>query len=359
MATQGWRTDHALDQALFETGWLFEFYQAVRLLETRYPDRVPVGEGSMPERETVRFKSNVDLQFPASEISAVVRSDRPGMPDTMHVNVMGLAGVLGPMPVPYTELILERKNRKDTALRDFLDIFNHRFVSLLYRTRKYFRIAFPFESPDQSYFTRALYALMGIGTAGLRNRMAMADRSLLYYTGLFSQQPRSMAGLEVIISHYFKVACHGKQLKGRWWPIAKDQLTRIGKSGQNQTLGKGTLMGTQVWIQQSRFQLRLGPLSFTQFLDFLPTRTAYEPLCQMVRFYAGREFEFDFRFAVKAGTIPPSRLEARVGLRLGWSAWIKRGGDDKPGDAVKPDGIVWLDPRRIADLLRAAPQHGR
>ena len=43
MAAPGRRTDPSLEEALFERGYEFEFFQAVRLLARIYPQRKPVG----------------------------------------------------------------------------------------------------------------------------------------------------------------------------------------------------------------------------------------------------------------------------------------------------------------------------
>ena len=44
----------------------------------------------------------------------------------MTVNFLGLAGCLGALDIPSTELVMRRTSNGDNALRDFLDIFNHR-----------------------------------------------------------------------------------------------------------------------------------------------------------------------------------------------------------------------------------------
>ena len=63
MGTEKRKTDRSVKQALFETPWEFEFYQAVRLIETLYPDNVSVGEGIDPNQEAFRFKSDISLKF--------------------------------------------------------------------------------------------------------------------------------------------------------------------------------------------------------------------------------------------------------------------------------------------------------
>lgn len=335
MAAHGWGTNRPLTELLFKKGYLFDFYQAVRILEVLNPEKTPVGEGSEPQKEVVRFKSKVDIEFPASDVSEIIPPDTDQLPERdrgsmghgdqseMIINFMGLAGCLGPLPASYTELIIERTWRKDTAFQDFLDIFNHRLASIIYRVRKTYRIGFDFKSPEESHFARYLFSLFGLGTDGLKRRMTVKDRGLLFYAALLAQQPRSMYGLESILHDYFKVKIKGNQFCGQWYHIDKDQVTRIGISGNNQILGKSALLGTRVWNQQGKFELYIGPLSFEEFLDFLPVGPSFLPLYQLSRFYVGIEFDFDFLLILRGGEVSESRLGDPEGPRLGWTSWLK------------------------------------
>jgi len=322
MGTRSRGTDSPLDRTLFNKGFSFNFFQAVKLLEILYPEKNPVGSHSEPAREPVRFTSKVSLSFPAGDIDQITSPGAEGNPAAMAVHIMGLAGALGPLPAAYTELILERVRKKDTALRDFLDIFNHRLLSMLYRVRKISRIGFDFNSPQHSNVARYLYSLMGLGTAGLQQRMHVPDRALLFYTAHFARQGRSMAGLESLLTDYFGVKVQGRQFKGQWHQIAADQITMLGVSGQNQTLGDTATLGTRVWDQQGKFEVRVGPLTAETLLLFLPDGTAFGPLCELTRFYVGNELDFEIILIAQKGDIPTPRLGGTFRPRLGWTSWL-------------------------------------
>ncbi|HEV7893159.1 MAG TPA: type VI secretion system baseplate subunit TssG [Pyrinomonadaceae bacterium] len=328
MASLGWGKDHSVGDWLYEEPYGFDFFQAVRLLELAAPGSSPVGEGAEPAREAVRFRSGVGLDFPASDVAEVRRPETEGAAARMTVNFMGLAGATGPLNMPSTELIIERAWHGDEAPRDFLDIFNHRLVSLLYRTRKLHRVALDNAAPGLDRAASYLYSVAGLGTASLRGRMQVKDRALLFYAGLLGQQPRSMAGLEALLSHYFGVRAVGLPFKGRWQALEESQWTRIGESGQNMRLGVDAVAGTRVWDEEGAFEIELGPLTREQFEDFLPTGWAFRPLCDLVRFYVGDELDFSFRLRLAAREVPDARLPKRGGgaqeggVRLGWSAWL-------------------------------------
>ncbi|HEV3470598.1 MAG TPA: type VI secretion system baseplate subunit TssG, partial [Pyrinomonadaceae bacterium] len=324
MAAHGWGKDRPVDEWLYEEGYRFDFFQAVKLLELSRPALAPVGEGAEPAREPVRFKSAVGLSFPASDVAEVRPPEGEAGAAEMTVNFMGLAGALGPLHAPTTEQVIERVWRRDTSLRDFLDIFNHRLVSLLYRIRKVHRVGQGGAPPGSDRLSSYLYAAFGLGTPGLRGRMQVKDRSLAFYAGLLGQQPRSMVGLERLLEDYFRVGARGRQFEGRWLVLDEEQRTAIGLAGRNARLGVDATVGGRVWDQQAAFELELGPLALEEFLDFLPTGWAFAPLCDLVRFYAGDECEFRVRLTLKAAEVPAARLGAAGGARLGWTSWLKR-----------------------------------
>ena len=76
MATTGRPSDpdvsvSTVETELREEPYLFEFFQAVRLLERLFPDKSPVGRFNPPSAEVVQFVANSTLAFPASEVQSL------------------------------------------------------------------------------------------------------------------------------------------------------------------------------------------------------------------------------------------------------------------------------------------------
>jgi len=320
MMTYGWQGNRSVEEWLLAEPYRFDFFQAVRLLELLNPKAASPGAGSEPEKEAVRFHSRVGMDFPASEVQKITRSAEPGVPADMTVNFLGLAGAFGPLSTPDTELLLESIRGRDYAMRDFLDIFNHRLVSLMYQVRKLHRVELTTRSPEETPVAGYIFSFFGLGLKQLRNRMQVPDRALLHSAGILAQHPRSAAGLERLLSSHFQVAAGVRQLVGRWRPLEPDQWSRVGVFGQNRRLGDNVVLGTRIWDQQGAFHVQLGPMKLPQFLDYLPNGTAYTALCELTRFYAGPDFEFEFGFTVDATSVPETRLGQ---ARLGWTSWLK------------------------------------
>lgn len=330
MAAQSGRTDPPLERILFEEGYRFDFFQAVRLFERLYPQRRPVGRDAKPAQETVRFRSHPSLSFPPSQIYEITRPADGSRPAEMTVAFLGLTGPSGVLPRHYTELLIERMRQKDHALREFLDLFNHRFISLFFRAWEKYHFPIGYEraaSSQEGYdpFTLCLFDLMGMGTKGLQERLGVEDETLLFYAGLMAQHPRSASALEGLLTAYFEVPIQTVQFAGQWLPLAEKDRSRLGASEANSTLSVNAVLGSRVWDQQAKFMLRVGPLSFAQFSEFLPSGMAFQPLVQLTRFFVGQEFDFDVRLVLKAAEVPRCRL-GETGpnpARLGWSTWLK------------------------------------
>ena len=115
------------------------------------------------------------------------------------------------------------------------------------------------------------------------------------------------------------------QFMGQWLPLALESRSRLGPGEDQNALGVSAVTGARVWDQQAKFRLRLGPLTFAQFCQFLPTGGAFRPLMQLSRFFAGQEHDFDVQLVLQASDVPSCRLGLRGegAPRLGWSAWLK------------------------------------
>jgi type VI secretion system protein ImpH len=294
----------------------FSFFQAVWLLERMNPHGAPVGRFSDPRREVVRFGAFPSLVFPASEIQTI---DWRAEPPQMVVNFMGLTGPSGVLPRVYTELIEERGRLLDRSLRDFLDILNHRLLSLFYRA--WARNRFPVE-PWR--LRQCLLSLVGLGLPALENRQTVEDDSVAFYCGLFALEARSAAALERILADYFRAPVEIVQFVGAWYRLGDDSTCRFGgNEGPSEALGMGVVVGDAVYDLQSRVRIRLGPLSLRQYEEFLPGHLGYRRLRDITRFFSRGEFDFEVQLILRQADVPDWRMEDDSTVQLGWTTWMK------------------------------------
>ena len=342
MATKSGKEDidvrrSPLGQSLREHPGQFNFFQAVRLLDRMQPRSDPVGLFGPPERESVRFAVNNSLAFPPSQIHTLEWPE-DGQPK-ITINFMGLTGPNGVLPYAMTELLRDRVREKDRTLADFFDLFNHRMISLFYQAWEKYRFFVGYERDQKDRFSKYLMCFAGLGTEGLENRQAIRDDTFLYYSGLFSLQPRSAAALEQVLSDYFDVPVEVEQFIGAWRALAaSDQCSLDGGVAYSEQLGLGAVAGDEIWDHQSRVRLMLGPMALRQYLDFLPNGRAFEPLRGLCRFFTGNEFEFEIQLILKRDDVPAVELGTADSGQplLGWTTWMKSGPAfaRDPGDAI-------------------------
>jgi type VI secretion system protein ImpH len=348
MGTSLGRQNPGLIDDLVRQGHRYDFFQAVRLLHALalQADDADSGESQSrgvgtdhgPETEIVRFRALPAHSFPAgsiAEIRAVDSDDAATQRFEMDVAFLGLTGPAGVLPNHYTSLMIERVRAKDYSLRDYLDQFNHRFVSLFYRAWQKYRFPFAYEETkrasggqDEDRFTSVLYALAGLGTDGLRGRQVYDDEAILYYIGHFSHLPRCAVSLEIMLCDYFELPVEVQQFYGQWLYLTEDYQTslptRANPMGLNCRLGRDVVVGERVWGVENKFRLRVGPLSYADFCRLLPTGDVLSAMCQLTRFYAGPHYDFDVQPVLLADEVPWCQLDgAATGPRLGWNTWLR------------------------------------
>lgn len=310
----------------------FSFDQAVRILELRQRGKKAVGEGGDPRAEAIAFSSEVGLTFPPSEIVDLHPPESEGKRDLLTVAFLGLAGITGPLPMPFTEQIIERMRVRDMAGRDFLDLFNHRLLSLLVRLRRQLRPELrtdpPWESPQGGVFA----AVIGLATPHLRGRLGVPDSSLLHFTGLLAQSRRSQSGLETLLGGFFGMKVSVAPMQGEWESLSPCQWTVLGGAGRNCSLGVDAVLGTRIWDQGAGIAVAPEPLDLAVFRRFLPEKPGFLRMAALVDFYTRREAAADLVLRLEAAQVPPSRLDAAGDTLLGLTSWLGTGARDKDGE---------------------------
>jgi type VI secretion system protein ImpH len=343
MAAEDGRKDPDLSDLVRGEPYRFDFFQTVRLLEAAARERAgrdprhpaaSVGGDHAPDREHVRFRAALSLSFPAAPLTQV-RSPASGGPAEAIVTFLGLVGPHGVLPPHYTALILRRLRDKDFALRDFLDLFNHRAVSLFYRAWEKYRLPIACERAARDGTTdpatHAVYCLTGLGTDGLRGRQAVSDGAFLYYAGHFAHFPRSAAALEALLAEYFGLPVEIEQAAGQWLTLADADRSRLPDDefpeGRNAGLGLTAVAGERVWDVQSKFRVAVGPLTYGEFRRFMPDGNGLQQLGALTRTYVGPELDFEILPLLKPTEAPPLVLagDGPDGPRLGWNTWVHEG----------------------------------
>ena len=393
----------------------FDFFQLVRLIETMAAEdssaegsrRRTLGSETRPSEETIRFRAYQSRCFPASAVvrwdpapvpgksskskpgseSATQRSGESstglnlgttdpgatsaaaasGSPQsgegqstgTVHdqrrdlvVAFLAMTGPSGVLPQHYSQLIMDRVRRKDFALRDFLDLFNHRAISLFYRAWRKYRLPIAYEEIARGTqgaadlaIIRSLWALVGFANGRwgndplvtkLRNRLEFSDDWLVYFSGTFSHRRPMASQLGRMLSEVFQLPVQVLQFQGQWLNLDPSEQSRPGGGpwgGLQNSLGVETVVGSRVWSVDTKFRLKIGPVPLDLFRKLSPAGKLLKPLCQMTRLYVGQELDFEVQPVLKACDVPKTQLASGAsGSHLGWDSWLISQPRSKDGD---------------------------
>ena len=117
-------------------------------------------------------------------------------------------------------------------------------------------------------------AWSGWGPTGLRGRLDVDDEVFLYYSGHFSHFPGRRSRWSALLADYLEMPVAVLQCQGQWLKLEPDDQalmpSRTQPDGQNNQLGVNLVVGERVWDVQSKFRLRIGPLSWRQFRSLMP-----------------------------------------------------------------------------------------
>lgn len=330
-----------LKEQLFQEVYNFDFHQVVRLMEMFTPSCIPLGEGVDPNKEALRISSRISFSFATGDLNKLYPSNTADpfkMLPQLSINFMGLAGVSKPIPTPYAYRFYQRTRWRDTATKDFLDIFNHRFAGLLYRIHKKFRVELSNTYLEDTSLGNVLSSVAGVyqKSASLKNRINIPDRALIGYASYFWKRPPSAYALEKIIGQYFSMPVSGKEFYGAWIKAAASDWSRLSSIKNTfNVLGSTMILGTKAWDQQAGTILELGPISYEKFLTFLPMGSKYDAFCDLARLYTGDLSILKMNFIIQKETIPKVKLGSNG--YLGYTTWMHAAAFKKDDQQVTVD----------------------
>ncbi len=322
-----------------------EAFEVIRRLlnAARAHGPASLGEGARLAQEPVRFRAAPGMRHASAEIAAFRPAAAPGAPAEMTVAFMGLTGPSGVLPDHYSDLVVQRRRARDPAITDFLDLFNHRSISLFYRAWAKYRLPVRHEeaAPLQDGFSRALAALIGLGLEAQRPRAGLAGGGLLGLAGPLGRKVRSPGALRRLVTSLFAFPAEVIEFHGRWIDIAPEERTRLAAPAPNRRsyaqLGVDAVAGVQTYDVQSRFRLRLGPMGLADFRAFFEPGGRRALVTQAVREAVGPAVSFDLQLVLRATDVPAVRLgDPASPAFLGQTTWLC----SSPPTADRDDAVL-------------------
>ncbi|MFJ4153301.1 type VI secretion system baseplate subunit TssG [Pseudomonas sp. NPDC089752] len=327
----------ALLQRLAREPAAYDFNAALRQLESAFAEQPRIGQASRPAQEAIRFGQQPSLAFEPAMLAGL-EHEGAGKAPLLLLNFFGVLGANGPLPLHLTEYVRDRqRNLNDPTLARFLDMFNHRMVSLFYRAWASAQPTVSLDRPAADRFSDYIASLIGMGMPSLQGRNAVPHLAKLHYAGRLAPHARNAQGLAAVLSDDLQVPVQVQQFVGHWMVLPADGACTLRSGPDAARLGEGTMLGRRVWDAQGKFRLLIGPLDMLQLSRLLPGRQGMIRLTDWVRHYAGLVLEWDVNLIVGREHLSAARLGQ--GTRLGWSSWLLG------APATEDDHQLFIKPR--------------
>ena len=317
----------SLLRALMARAPHMEFFQFCRLLELQTPERPRLGTLDTLEHDPVRFRPWPKMGFPGSEVAAIEQDEEsPHRPPDVRTTFMGLYGVDAAMPSHLIDDIVLRRDGHESVMA-FLDMYNHRIVTMLYRAWRKYRYPIGFEQGGVDERSRDLLALVGFGLGDKPAQTGLPDSRVLAMLGLLNQRTRTAEGLAGVVALAAPgVAVDVEEFHPVW--ITVTEPARLGRSASGEDpdaprgLGHGDVLGRRIRCRTKAVRITLHPTSAAQVDALLPGAQSHRDLMAFLRIYIGIKADAVLRMRISSSLMPkPALGESRS--RLAWTTLLK------------------------------------
>ena len=337
------------------------FLEVIRLLElldfsqhSELKSLSPTLEGSASyPHQTWQFRTQIGLSFPTGAITGVELPGQSGAGErksTIIVPFLSLVGPVGALPRHYTKAVIQRLLQKDSALAEFLEIFNKRLLTQFYRASMKYRLpasaqrAWPVKADrsndaklelNREPITRLLTFLVGWNRQSHSRRFDFSDRLPLFFAGAFTRSVRPVASLVGLLSHFLGMPVSVLEFCGQWLYLNDSDRTKFARSDDYSPvplqLGVNCIAGNRIWDVQSKIRLQIGPVNYDRFSQLLPNGALFRGLCDLTRLYLGIEWNFDVEIILEPRQTKATKVGDRLNVSLlGWNTWSQTEPVDRP-----------------------------
>ncbi|MFL5348860.1 MAG: type VI secretion system baseplate subunit TssG [Hyalangium sp.] len=307
------------------------FFPLVAFLERLTADAARVGEMGPVTEERIRFRHDPSLGFSSGDVSAVVLREVPARPDDpdsrrplfeVSTTFLGLTGSASPLPLYLAEEVAQ-EDPDEAVQREFLDLFHHRLLSLLYRIESRYRVTRELTASCTDQWSRRILALSGFDTYERSWPGILPPWRLLRIACLLVSRIRTAEKLEMALQDVLAEELEGarvtvRQFVGRWVDI--DARMRLGVI--NNLLGRNTLLGGRAYDRMGRFQVEIGPLSPRAWRRLMTDGDLYPLAREIVSLFVRDPLEYTFELFLSESVTHSFTLSSGWPSKLGRDTWL-------------------------------------
>jgi type VI secretion system protein ImpH len=254
------------------------------------------------------FKSAPNLAFPGREIADFKVEEQS---ISITANFLGLQGAATPLPLHFTELIVQ-DDPEDSALNDFFNFFNQRFYEALLAIDSKYHYLPQVKSDYTDPLSKNLQALAGLPKPMTHKRQELYWQLLPGLRYWIGGQP-SKQGLCLFLQRLFQVSRVALQERVKKEIFIPQESQNI--LGVRGILGDSIILGRRVYQASTHLELHIYLLRVD---IFLPGSTNFLLLQKLLRFVLRAPLWVTLVLHAKEACLPV--LNTKSAVQLGYTS---------------------------------------
>lgn len=327
---------HLVDtaRALADQAHRLGFFPLVSYLERLTAGAARVGGAGPVLEERIRFRHDPSLAFNAGDVSDVALREVPARVDEPATGTrplfevttafLGLTGAASPLP-PYLAEEVAQEDPDRPARREFLDLFHHRLLSLLYRLEAKYHVSSELTPSIDDAWSRRVLALAGFDTYDQSPPSTLPTWQLLRLLPLLATRARTAERLELALEDVLGDALEGarvtvQQFVGRRVDIGESRRWCLGRV--NNELARDTLLGGWANDRAGKFQIAIAPLPPRTYKRLLPGGDLLVRVRELVALFNREPFEYTLELGLTESVTQTFRISTTAPSELGRDTWL-------------------------------------
>lgn len=303
---------------------LYSVFRAIQLAEALSRPSHPERDEERFDQAGLRFRPYEQYVFPSRDIRSFEEKD--GIM-TFVLTFMGLYGIDSPLPRCYHEQVATQQNVHgpgNVPFQNFLDMFNTRLYWLYYQAWKKYRYYLRLSEKPRHPIWERIFTFGGVNPERADAVRSIPALKWLRLSSLLCGRARNKEGLLRFLQEFFP----NVGFKLEEFVASRARLRdrpRLGKAAGPGAfrLSKFSVLGASKWDHMGRIRLVAGPISYEDYLDFVPGSRNLALLRRLLDIYLNDGLEYDIRFVIRSETVRRLPLNDRR-PRLGVSYWMGR-----------------------------------
>jgi type VI secretion system protein ImpH len=323
MATAHWRTNHTVADLYNSPDADWAFHQLVRLL---LPNETQPEDILDQLSQRVNFNASQAQDFPPGEIRSVipmVAGEVGKEKTTITCNHYNIAGLGGPLPEPFAEMLRDNVAFGDGAMAAFINIFNNRIQGLRYLIRARTDNTLTSTLAPQSVTGQFLLGLSGHLSEQQRALHQQSSDTLIGLAGDLANARMTLPTITKLLRvtldlPLLQMNC----LQGRWLTVQSSDHTLLGEA--NHRLGGVATLGRKIWDQQAAFELVIGPMPTNRIQELVPQGKDHDKLKRLIQWISDTRCDCKITLVGEEDTRSVALLSARKNQTntLGFGSWL-------------------------------------